>query len=158
MIRFLLFLLFCFNFSVSYGDELCIKSVTLQHLEAWKFERIREYFTGCEDCGGDTIFRLDEGERGGLYLVLGLNRAVRELGEKMELVFRYVECGQVKEKEVRWEIDPCRGGGEYVYIGLTGCRWLKREKDLKGWSVEIRDEGGELVARRASFLWEKRGK
>jgi hypothetical protein len=46
-------------------------------------------------------------------------------------------------------------GSRLFEIGLTGKDWPKARVEPIAWELELRASDGSLLARKASFLWEK---
>lgn len=133
------------------GEPLCILSVMNRIYSQNDFTRISEYFTGVEDNGFDTVLRTDDCVRGGIYLVIKLNRCVPQLGRGAYLRFRYLPSGLNKEKEKIFSLDSGCGVSPWVFVGVTG---VDACQNLVAWSIEIGSEEGCVV--KDSYLWAMR--
>lgn len=132
-------------------SPFCIESVLVRHYTAFDFMRIAEFFTGREHTGGDTILRVDELCRAGIYLVVELNKAVCELPEDAEVVFQYIlsDCHEVKKKN--FELKSKGGPSHWLFVGVTGLEYQGVCQTFLAWSLEIY-AGGQCVTQH-SYLW-----
>lgn len=136
-------------------DRLCIESVLVKHYLATDFLRISEYFTGKENTGGDTILRVDDLWRAGLYLVVKLSQPACELSEDAELIFKYVLSDCKEEKNKVFELKSKRGRSHWVFVGMTGVDYHGCNQTFLAWSLEIYSNG-ECVSQE-SYLWDMYG-
>ena len=141
----------CFGFVDIYGASvLCVTSTMTKLYSQNDFTRISEYLTGCENTDGDYVFRTDEDCRGGMYVVLKLNKSLRCLGEGARLKFGYVLSDSAKTHYKEFVIPGYKSGSRWVYIGITGKDWGC--SDLVAWSVDM--EGALTSVKKGSYLWE----
>jgi len=133
--------------------DISFERVWLQWHKADSFQSFYEYHTGRELTGKWIVLRSQPDERTGLYfLVRVVNR--RALVGGATFVVRVVTPEATDTKVFRFTANILAGSWLYD-IGLTGKDWMAAKVRPVAWEVELQSPSGEVVARKASFLWEK---
>jgi len=127
--------------------------VWLQWHKADSFQSFYEYHTGRELTGKWTVLRTQTDERTGLYFLV---RVVNPGAMVRAAVFfvRVVTPEATETKVFSFPVDV-QAGSWLFEIGLTGKDWAAEHVHPVAWEVELQSSDGQVLARKASFLWEK---
>lgn len=138
--------------STAFGwNSLAIRSAMVRNYTANDFTRISEYFTGRPNNGADTVLRTDETGRGGIYLVIKLNKLIYNLDPNAVLTFKYILSDSNDEKEKVFDLAPVAGRSPWIFIGITGADFHGPDQTLVAWSLDIQEN--EQLVTEHSYLW-----
>ena len=127
---------------------------------AWRdaeaFDRIREYFGGRENSGGQLVLRTQQNARAGYYFLVRVKSATALGNATFEV--SVIRPDSPEPKIFRFEAPvPAK---EFVYqFGLTGSDWPAGDAaNPVAWKLALVGADGRVLAEQKSFLWEKPGK
>ena len=132
-----------------------IERVWLEWRKADSFESLYEYQTGRELSGPWIVLRSQPADRTGLYFLVRLE-SPRTLERGSAFVVRVITPDSTDTKVFSFPAEVRQGSWLYD-LGLTGRDWAGARVRPVAWEVELRSASGEVLARKASFLWEKPG-
>lgn len=117
------------------------------------FQSFYEYHTGRELVGRWVVMRSQPDERTGVYFLVRVkNTGAPERGAN--LVVRVISPDAPQTRV--YNFPTTIKAGSWLYeIGLTGKDWMFGRVHPVAWDVELQSADGTVVARKASFLWEK---
>ncbi len=117
------------------------------------FQSFYEYHTGRELLGKWIVMRSQPDERTGVYFLVRVkNQGALERGANF--VVRVISPDAPETKVYNFPASIKAGSWLYE-IGLTGKDWGMGRVHPVAWDVELQTADGTVVAKRASFLWEK---
>ncbi|HXQ80461.1 MAG TPA: hypothetical protein VN775_04060 [Opitutaceae bacterium] len=133
--------------------EVSFARVWLQWHKADSFQSFYEYHTGRELTGKWTVLRTQPDERTGLYFLV----RVKNPGSTVRAAVFFVRVVTPEATETKVFSFPAdvRVGSWLFEIGLTGKDWGAEHVHPVAWEVELQSSDGRVLARKASFLWEK---
>jgi hypothetical protein len=133
--------------------DLQFRRVWPQWHDADSFQSYYEDRTGRELTGGWIVIRSQPQDRGGLYF---LTRVENPGGQVpgATFVLRVISPESIDIRVFSFPADV-PAGSRLFEIGLTGKDWPKARVEPIAWELELRASDGSLLARKASFLWEK---
>jgi hypothetical protein len=130
------------------------RRVWLQWHNADSFQSFYEYDTGRELVGRKwTVLRSQPDERTGLYFLARVQNPGAKL-RGLRLVVHVVTPDATETKVYSFPAD-IQAGSWLFEIGLTGKDWSAEHIQPVAWDVELQSPDGSVLARKASFLWEK---
>ena len=132
-----------------------IERVWLQWHKSGSFESFYEYQTGRELTGPWIVLRSQPGERTGLYFLVRLE-SPRAVERGSAFVLRVITPDSTDTKTFTFPAQVREGSWLYD-IGLTGKDWTGARVRPVAWEVELLSATGQVLARKASFLWEMPG-
>ena len=114
-----------------------------------------EYHTGPRaDQQHWTKLRSQEDDRGGLYfLVRVANPGGAITGATF--VVHVISPESIDTHVFSFTTEVPAGGKQLFEVGLTGRDWAGARVQPVAWEVELQGADGKVLARQASFLWEK---
>ena len=131
-----------------------IEQVRLKHKPAEDFKRIKEYFTGKEYMGDRMILRTKpQQSRTGLYWIVQSHRTLDQLPPETQITLQYYEPGKNKPEQRRFILENAPKVNA-LYLGLNGKDAPPAEQLPLAWELRMEAPGGDLLARRKSYLWE----
>jgi len=136
--------------------DVRIERVWLQWHKSDSFESFYEYETGRELTGPWIVLRSQPGERTGLYFLVRVD-SPRAVERGAAFIVRVITPDSTDTKAFTFPAEVREGSWLYD-IGLTGKDWAGARVRPVAWEVELRSASGEVLARKASFLWEMPGK
>ncbi len=117
------------------------------------FQSFYEYHSGKELVGKWIVMRSQPDERTGVYFLVRVkNPGALERGANF--VVRVISPDAPQTKVYNFPANIKAGSWLYE-IGLTGKDWGTGRIHPVAWDVELQTADGTVVARKASFLWEK---
>ena len=138
-------------------------STDISFLRVWpvwhtadSFQSYYEYHTGRELVGKWIVLRSQPDERTGLYFLVRVKNpgaAVRGAN----FVVRVITPDATETKVYNFPANVKAGSWLYE-IGLTGKDWAVDHSHPVAWDVELQSPDGNLLAKKASVLWEKPGR
>jgi hypothetical protein len=117
------------------------------------FQSLYEDHTGQELTGGWFVLRSQPGERSGLYFLTRVENKGPVL-RGATFVVRVITPGSIDTKSYSFPAQV-PGGSKLFEIGLTGTDWKGAHFEPLAWEVELDAADGRVLARKASYLWEK---
>jgi hypothetical protein len=136
--------------------DLQLVRVWLQWHDGDSFQSLYEDHTGHELTGGWIVLRSQPGERSGLYFLTRIkNPGARVPGAIF--VLKVVVPESIEVRVFRFPAD-IPAGKKLFEIGLTGKDWPGVRIQPVAWELELQSADGGVLARKASFLWEKPGR
>jgi hypothetical protein len=133
--------------------DLRLERVWPQWRDADSFASLYEDHTGRELVGGWIVLRSQPDQRGGLYFLARVqNPGARVPGATF--VLRVISPGSIETRVFHYPAD-IPGGSRLFEIGLTGKDWAGARVQPVAWELELQGADGSVLARKASFLWEK---
>jgi len=133
--------------------DVSFERVWLQWHRADSFQSFYEYHTGRELTGRWIVMRSQPDERTGLYFLVRVDSRQEAVGGAT-FVIRVVTPDSTDTRVFRFAADIRKGSWLYD-LGLTGKDWMAANVRPVAWEVELQSPAGEVLARKASFLWEK---
>jgi hypothetical protein len=133
--------------------DVTFKRVWVQWHTADSFQSFYEYRTGRELVGKWTVMRSQREERTGLYFLTRVQNPGAAV-HGATFVVRVVTPDATATKVFSFPAD-IQGGSWLFEIGLTGKDWMAERVHPVAWEVELQSPDGTVLARKASFLWEK---
>jgi hypothetical protein len=136
------------------GGKVRIAYVTSRYIEAEKFMRISEYFTGVESKSGRIIERTDPTQRTGYYFIVDLSwhpGVVLPKGTKVEL--DYVRNDIAAPQHAEFTFPAAAGTWPEIFLGLTGAAWPRDDLSIVAYQITLEDPDGTTLAEQESFLW-----
>ena len=144
-------LLFAGIFSSLAAAPLPVGRVWPEYRTAASFVRIREYFTGEENPGRETILRSQLAARAGYYFLVRLDNPEAPIaGAVFELKVILPTSATPKIFIFKTEI-PTRSHA--FEVGLTGDDWPSAKTNPVAWLLTVRGPDGTELAHQQSFLW-----
>jgi hypothetical protein len=126
----------------------------------WKdtdsFMGISEYFTHKEMTGGWIVLRTHPESRVGFYFLTRVKNT-RGPATGTRFVIQLILPDSPDPKTYTFPA-PVPHGSHLFEIGLTGKDWKGSRLHPVAWLVELQDSSGQVLAAKASYLWEKPGK
>jgi hypothetical protein len=117
------------------------------------FQSYYEYHSGKELVGRWTVMRSQPDERTGLYFLVRIENK-KEAERGATFVVRVISPDSPETRV--YNFPATVKSGSWVYeIGLTGKDWAIGHVHPVAWDVELQTAEGAVVAKKASFLWEK---
>lgn len=135
----------------SYGVE--IVSAHNEYIEAERFQRISEYFTGEENPGRRLIVRSQAEERSGEYLIITLDQNVQDLPSDAQVVIDLIISGTDKPVSHTLGLPADRPGTREIFAGITGSDWPGGDATILAWKISIQSASGSTLAGKTSYLW-----
>ncbi|HMD62218.1 MAG TPA: hypothetical protein VKG78_12335 [Opitutaceae bacterium] len=137
------------------APEPSFKRVWVQWHNTDSFQSFYEYHTGRELTGKWIVLRSQPDERTGLYFLARVENPGAAL-RGASFVIRVVTPEATQTRVFSFPADV-RAGSWLYEIGLTGKDWAAQHVHPVAWEVELQSADGAVLARKASFLWEKPG-
>jgi hypothetical protein len=144
--------------------SLSARAADLRFLRVWpqwhdadSFQSFYEYHTGHELISKHwTVLRSQEDDRGGLYFLV----RVANPGEALKAATFVVHVISPESIDTHVFTFPTAvpSGSQLFEVGLTGRDWAGARIQPVAWEVELQAPDGRVLARQASFLWEKPGR
>jgi hypothetical protein len=117
------------------------------------FNSITEYLRSREVTWGWIIRRTHPDLRGGYYFIGRFKNKGPELRGTV-FVLRILNSDSLEPRTYTFNANVPRG--EPVFeLGLTGPDWTGPGQHPVAWKLELQDAAGQVLASKASFLWEK---
>jgi len=135
------------------ADALKLKRVWPQWHDADSFASLYEDHTGRELTGGWIVLRSRSDQRGGLYFLTRVENP-GALVTGATFVLRVISPESMNVRTFSFPADV-PGGSKLFEIGLTGGDWSGARVQPVAWELELHASDGSVLARKASFLWEK---
>ena len=135
------------------AQDVRFERVWLQWHKSDSFQSFYEYHTGRELTGKWIVLRSQPDERTGLYFLVRVE-SPRALEAGATFVVRVITPVSTETKVFSFPAAIRKGTWLYD-IGLTGKDWMGSHVRPVAWEVELQSGSGEVLARKASFLWEK---
>jgi hypothetical protein len=133
--------------------DLRLERVWPQWHDADSFSSLYEDHTGRELAGGWIILRSQPDQRAGLYFLSRVeNPGARVPGATF--ILRVVSPESIETRVFHFSAD-IQSGSRLFEIGLTGKDWAGARVQPGAWELELQAADGSVLARKASFLWEK---
>jgi hypothetical protein len=132
--------------------ELEIHKVRLRQIDATRFMRMSEYFTGEENTGKRLILRSDASRRSGTYFILTFNGPRARIREGCCFVLDIANGGPSSSQTLRFEVPERNKPPHSVFLGLTDATFTTTPVPL-AWKVRLLDPEGNLVTAHSSALW-----
>jgi len=141
-------------------DRAPVKSVEIEtirprYIEREAFVRISEYLSGRENTGDRVIVRSNSDARSGFYFVLLLDAPASRLPIGTEIVAEVLTPFSPEIQTFRFELPADMPASKEIFVGLTGDDWPSKEGPAGAWRFTIENASGNVMGRRASYLWEK---
>jgi hypothetical protein len=138
------------------GTGMTMVRVWPQWKEADSFMSISEYFTHKEMTGGWIVLRTHPESRVGFYFLTRVkNRGARAAGTRFVIHLILPSSPD----PITYTFPAAVPHGSHLFeIGLTGSDWKGSRLHPVAWQVELQDAAGQVLAAKASYLWEKPGK
>jgi hypothetical protein len=133
--------------------DLQLKRVWPQWHDADSFQSLYEDRTGRELTGGWIVLRSQPDQRGGIYFLTRVENA-GALVAGATFVLRVISPESIDVRVFTFPAD-IPGGSKLFEIGVTGKDWPAARVQPVAWELELHAPDGGVVARKASFLWEK---
>ncbi len=133
--------------------DLEVKRVWPQWHDADSFPSLYEDQTGRELTGGWTVLRSQPSQREGLYFLTRIENPGAQLAGAT-FVLRVISPESIDVRVFNFTADIPRGSRLFE-IGLTGKDWAGARVQPVAWEIEVHAADGRVIARKASFLWEK---
>lgn len=130
-----------------------ITNVKIRWIEAEKFYRISEFFTGRENTGNRIILRTTE-ERGGVYFMVYFQEDVNDLPSLQSISLEVLSPINEEISRFDFQLPDERKQTRLIFIGLTGNEWKIPMNIPVAWRIIASDEGGQEITDYKSFLWE----
>jgi hypothetical protein len=143
-------------FPAARAAELQLVRVWPQWHDGDSFQSLYEEHTGRELTGGWIVIRSQPGERGGLYFLTRIENGGAKVSGAA-FVLRVVYPDSIEVRVFRFPAD-IPAGKRLFEIGLTGKDWPGARVQPVAWELELQSADGGVLARKASFLWEKPGR
>lgn len=133
--------------------DLRFARVWPQWHDADSFQSYYEDRTGQELRGGWIVLRSQPQERGGLYFLTRVENP-GPLVPGAVFVLRVIAPEAIDVRVFSFPADV-PAGSKLFEIGLTGRDWTGVRVQPVAWELELRAADGSVLAKKASFLWEK---
>jgi len=130
-----------------------IENVKLRQIEAEKFTRISEYFTGRENEGRRMFLRSNSESRGGLYFIARFSKPLDRFPPDLKVGIDFYEAGSAQVRQYRYLLPERRKHTNKLFIGITEPGILDKTLPV-AWRVCLEYPDGSLFAERKSYLWE----
>ncbi len=130
-----------------------ITNVKIRWIEAEKFYRISEFFTGRENTGNRIILRTTE-ERGGVYFMVYFQEEVNELAELQSISLEVLSPLNEEISRFDFQLPEERKDTRLIFVGLTGNEWEMPLNIPVAWRIIASDARGQEITDFKSFLWE----
>ena len=100
-----------------------LKTVFTRYMEQEDFQYVSEFFTGREVADNRVLLRTAPDERTGLYIVVEMDRRLRDLpeGSHLDLEMIRSDSNEVHRHQFALPTEPRRA--KVLYVGLTGAAW-----------------------------------
>ncbi len=130
------------------------KTVFTRYMEQEDFQYLSEFFTGQEVADNRVLVRTTPDERTGLYVVVEMDRRLRDLPEdsRLELEMIRSDSNEVHRYQFPLPAEPRRA--KVIYTGLTGETWPSDSLQPMAWRLRLVSASGEVLAEHRSFLWD----
>jgi hypothetical protein len=136
------------------ADTVNFLRVWPQWHDADSFQSYYEYRHHQELVGGYIVMRTHADNRGGLYFLTRVKNRGPEL-KGASFVLQIISPESTATREFRFGAQV-PGGSRLFDLGLTGTDWGGPKVEPVAWCLELRSADGTVLARQASFLWERR--
>jgi len=130
-----------------------LENVRIRFIEAEKFYRISEYFTGEENQGGRVIVRTQPEERGGTYFILRFSERIRTLPPDTFISLDYFQPGSTSLESHRIALPKNRKSTNKLFLGVTSSEEESSTLPV-AWRIGVEDASGQLLSEYKSYLWE----
>lgn len=130
-----------------------IQDVKLRQIEAEKFMRISEFFTGRENTSGRVFIRSNPAQRGGLYFIARLEEKLTKLPAGMKVGIDFFEAGSAQMRQYIFEIPKVLQETNKLFLGLTDEGMLEKQLPV-AWRVYLLNADESLHSELKSYLWE----
>jgi len=130
-----------------------IQNVKLRQIEAEKFRRITEFFTGRENTSGRVFLRSDPAERGGLYFITRIDDKLTNLPAGMKVGIDFFEAGSAQMRQYIFALPMVLKETNKLFIGLTDEGMLEKQLPA-AWRVYLLNPDESLHSELKSYLWE----
>jgi hypothetical protein len=134
--------------------DLRFERVWLQWHDADSFQSFYEYHTGRELVGKWTVLRTQPDDRTGLYFLVRINNPGTVTTGT--IVVHVISPESIDTRLYSFPVEVPAGSRLFV-VGLTGSDWALGRAQPVAWNVELQGTDGAVLAKKASFLWEKPG-
>lgn len=133
--------------------SVSIQDVKLRQIEAEKFMRISEFFTGRENTSGRVFLRSNPAQRGGLYFIARLDEKLTTLPAGMKVGIDFFEAGSAQMRQYIFEIPKVLQETNKLFLGLTDEGMLEKQLPA-AWRVYLLNPDESLHSELKSYLWE----
>ena len=140
-------------FACEASEAVKIENAKLHIIQATKFTRISEYFTGHENQGHRVIVRSNPDYRGGLYFIIRFSESTRDFPKGLHLSMDYYSAKQGKLNHQEFALPYPMKRTNKIFAGITAEEIDEMVLPI-AWRIQLIREDGSVYSELKSYLWE----